>query len=151
MDRFATAQWRGDIRSGKGEITTGSHVLKKAPYSFTTRFQNSPGTNPEELIAAAHAGCFTMALSANISKAGFKPTTIETSAKVTIDKDGDGWKVIASHLTVQAVVPGLDQSVFQKYAEDAEENCPVSKLLKAKITMEAKIVTNEKNFPTAAP
>ena len=151
MDRSATAQWRGDFRSGKGEITTVSNALKQTPYSFNTRFENSPGTNPEELIAAAHAGCFTMALSANISKAGFKPTAIETSARVSLEKDGEGFKISTSHLTVQAVVPGLDQSVFLKYAEDAEKNCPVSKVLNAKITMDAKIVTNEKSFPTAAP
>ena len=151
MERSATAQWRGDLRSGKGEITTVSNALNKTPYSFATRFENTPGTNPEELIAAAHAGCFTMALSANISKAGFKPTTLETTAKVTLDKEGEGFKISSSHLTVHAVVPGLDQSVFLKYAEEAEKNCPVSKVLNAKITMEAKIVTNEKSFPTAAP
>jgi osmotically inducible protein OsmC len=151
MERFATAQWRGDLKTGKGEISTSSNALKRTPYSFTTRFENAPGTNPEELIAAAHAACFSMALSATIAKNGFKPTTIETSAKITLENKGGDWTITASHLNVQAVVPGLNESTFLKYAEDAEEHCPVSRVLNAKVTMEARILTNERNFPTSAP
>src|SRR5204862_2564625 len=112
MQRKASAVWKGGLKDGKGTVSATSGVLSNTPYAFTTRFENAPGTNPEELIAAAHAACFSMALSATIAKNGFKPTTIETSAKITLENKGGDWTITASHLNVQAVVPGLNESTF---------------------------------------
>ncbi len=122
---------------GAGTLTTDSGVLKNSPYSFRTRFENEPGTNPEELVAAAHAGCFSMALSLILEQAGIKPERIETSATVTLAKEAEGFTVTGSHLDVKVRAPGADLAAFQNAAETAEKNCPISKLLRASITMNA--------------
>ena len=137
MKRRASAIWNGDLKSGKGSISTASGTLSNAQYSFTTRFENGVGTNPEELVAAAHAGCFSMALSAQLGEAGMKPEKIETSATVTMDQLDSGWTITEVLLEVKAKVPGADPAAFMKAANDAKAGCPISKLLKAKITMNA--------------
>ena len=137
MQRTASAIWKGDLKQGHGNISTASGVLANTQYSFGTRFENGAGTNPEELIAAAHAGCFSMALSAQLGEAGLKPNEISTRVTVTLDKKDDGWAVTKSHLEVSAVVPGADPATFQKLAEAAKSGCPISKLLKAEISMTA--------------
>jgi osmotically inducible protein OsmC len=137
MQRTASAIWNGDLRAGKGRISTASGVLADTQYSFGTRFENGPGTNPEELIAAAHAGCFAMALSAQLGEAGLKPDEIRAEAKVTLEKTDGGWTVTKSHLEVSAKVPGADAAAFEKAANAAKAGCPISKLLKAEITMNA--------------
>jgi len=139
MKRKASARWEGDLKTGRGVVSTDSGVLQSAPYSFTTRFENEKGTNPEELVAAAHAGCFTMALSAELGKAGLLPERLETTATVTLDKLESGWAVSGSHLEVVGKVPGVSSDAFRKAAEAAEKGCPISRLLNAKITMEAKL------------
>ena len=139
MKRKASAQWQGDLKTGKGSVSTESGVLENAAYSFTTRFENGKGTNPEELIAAAHAGCFTMALSAELGKASLVPQSLRTTATVTLDKLDSGWTVTESHLEVVGKVPGASAEAFRKAAETAETGCPISRLLKAKITMDAKL------------
>ena len=139
MKRKASAQWQGDLKTGKGAVSTDSGVLENAAYSFTTRFENGKGTNPEELIAAAHAGCFTMALSAELGKASLVPQSLRTTATVTLDKLDSGWTVTESHLEVVGNVPGASADAFRKAAETAETGCPISKLLKAKITMDARL------------
>ena len=139
MKRQATAEWRGDLKTGKGSLTTDSGALSKTPYSFTTRFEDEKGTNPEELIAAAHAGCFTMALSAELGKAGLTAESLRTTATVSLEKQAGGWEVGASHLELVAKVPGASEEAFRQAAETAEKNCPISKLLKAKITMDARL------------
>jgi lipoyl-dependent peroxiredoxin len=139
MKRQATAQWQGDLKTGKGALSTDSGVLSQTPYSFSTRFEAEKGTNPEELIAAAHAGCFTMALSAELGKANLTPQSLRTTAAVSLEKNGGGWGVTESHLDLVAKVPGASQEAFQKAAETAKANCPISKLLNAKITMTAKL------------
>ncbi|HTL99646.1 MAG TPA: OsmC family protein [Candidatus Omnitrophota bacterium] len=139
MIRKASAEWRGGLKDGKGTVSTDSGVLANAQYSFSTRFENGKGTNPEELIAAAHAGCFSMALSAQLGAAGITPESVRTSAAVTLEKVGDGFSVTASHLDVTARIPGGDRAAFQKAAEQAKTGCPISKLLNAKITMDAKL------------
>jgi lipoyl-dependent peroxiredoxin len=139
MKRKASAEWRGDLKSGKGLVSTDSGALERVPYSFTTRFENEKGTNPEELIAAAHAGCFTMALSAELGKAGLTPESLKTTAVVSLDKLESGWTVTESHLEVAGKVPGASAEAFQKAAEAAESGCPISRLLKAKITLAAKL------------
>jgi lipoyl-dependent peroxiredoxin len=139
MIRKASAEWRGGLKDGKGTISTDSGLLANAQYSFGTRFENGKGTNPEELIAAAHAGCFSMALSAQLGGAGITPESIRTTAAVTLEKVGDGFSVTASHLDVTARIPGGDRAAFQKAAEQAKTGCPISKLLNAKITMDAKL------------
>ncbi|MGH9732843.1 MAG: OsmC family protein [Candidatus Acidiferrales bacterium] len=139
MGRKATAVWNGSLKEGKGSISTESGVLSKSPYSFKTRFENERGTNPEELIAAAHAGCFTMALSAELGKAGITPESIETTASVTLEKQDAGFAITKSHLDVTARIPNADKAAFEKAAEAAKSGCPVSKLLKAEITMTAKL------------
>ncbi|HEV2182352.1 MAG TPA: OsmC family protein [Candidatus Acidoferrales bacterium] len=139
MARKATAVWNGSLKEGKGNISTESGVLSKSPYSFKTRFENERGTNPEELIAAAHAGCFTMALSAELGKAGITAESIETTASVTLEKQDAGFSITKSHLDVTARIPNGDNAAFQKAAQAAEAGCPVSKLLKAEITMTAKL------------
>lgn len=141
MKKRASAVWIGNIREGQGTISTETGVLREAPYGFKSRFEDGPGTNPEELIGAAHAGCFSMALSLILGNAGLTAERIETAAEITLEKIGDGFEITASHLTVNAKVPGTDQEGFLKLATQAKEGCPVSKLLKAKITMDAKLVS----------
>jgi osmotically inducible protein OsmC len=137
MNRKASAVWQGGLKEGKGTISTESGVLSQTQYSFGTRFENGKGTNPEELIAAAHAGCFSMALSAELGKANITPTSIETTATATLEKLDSGWTVSKVHLDVKAKVPGADAAAFNAAAETAKANCPISKLLKATITMQA--------------
>src|ERR1700732_2513306 len=141
MKRTATAIWTGDLKQGKGTLSTASNVLKQTPYSFTTRFENAAGTNPEELIAAAHAGCFSMALSAQLGGANLTPESISTTVTLSLDKLDSGWAITASHIDVVGKVPGADAATFPKYAEAAEKGCPVSKVLNAKITMSAKLAS----------
>jgi osmotically inducible protein OsmC len=140
MIRKATAVWRGTGRAGTGNLSTDSGVLAETPYSFKTRFENEKGTNPEELIAAAHAGCFTMALAFQLQGAGFTPTELTTEAAVSLDPEGQGFRITRSALTLRASVPNLDEATFMKLAGDAEKNCPVSKVLNAAITLDAKLV-----------
>jgi len=140
MIRKAHAAWRGTGRDGDGDLTTDSGILKETPYSYRTRFENQPGTNPEELIAAAHAGCFTMALAFQLQAAGYTPTELTTEAAVSLDPDGSGFKITKSALTLKADVPDLDQETFKKLAEAAEKGCPVSQLMKAEITLDATLV-----------
>jgi len=139
MQRKASAVWKGGLKDGKGSISSASGVLSNTPYSFTTRFENTPGTNPEELIAAAHAGCFSMALSAQLGGANLTPESIQTSATLTLEKLDSGWTITAVHLDVVGRVPGADAATFQKMADNAKAGCPVSKVLKADITMDAKL------------
>jgi lipoyl-dependent peroxiredoxin len=141
MQRKASAVWQGDLKSGKGTISTESGTLKSAQYSFSTRFENGVGTNPEELLAAAHAGCFTMALSAQLGGAGLKPEKLETSATISLEKVGEGFSVTKSHLDVVAKVPGADQGKFDAAVKAAETGCPVSKLFKAEISVSSKLVS----------
>jgi osmotically inducible protein OsmC len=140
MIRKASAVWQGGLKDGKGIVTTDSGVLSKTPYSFTTRFENEKGTNPEELIAAAHAGCFSMALSAQLGNANITPQKIETSADLTMEKLDAGFTITQIHLTVRATIPGADAAAFDKAAQAAKAGCPVSRVLNAKITMDAKLV-----------
>lgn len=135
MKRKAYAHWEGDLKQGKGQLSTDSEVLNKTPYSFTTRFEATKGTNPEELIAAAHAGCFTMALSAELSKAGFQVESLDTDANVELEQVDGNWTVTHSHLELKAKVKDIDKAQFEKIALGAKENCPISRLLKAKITL----------------
>jgi osmotically inducible protein OsmC len=139
MKRKASAQWQGDLKSGKGSVSTESGVLQDSQYSFSTRFESGKGTNPEELLAAAHAGCFTMALSAELGKAQLLPAWLRTTCTVTLDNVGGGWNVTESHLELTAKVPGASEEAFRKAAQAAETGCPVSKLFKAKITLDAKL------------
>jgi lipoyl-dependent peroxiredoxin len=136
MNRKAKAVWKGTGKDGTGHLTTDSGVLSSTPYSFKTRFESEKGTNPEELIAAAHAGCFTMALAFQLQGAGFTPTELATEAVVSLEKDGDGFKVSKSALTLTAEVPGIDQAKFAELAKKAETGCPISKVLNAEITLE---------------
>ena len=139
MKRSASAVWNGGLKDGRGTISTQSGVLSETQYSFSTRFEEGKGTNPEELIAAAHAGCFSMALSAQLNNAGKTAERIQTEAVVTLDKTDAGFTVTAVHLTVRAKVPGATPRDFEKAANDAKTGCPISRLLKAEITMEAKL------------
>ncbi len=139
MNRKASAVWQGDLKQGKGTISTGSGVLKDTQYSFSTRFENGIGTNPEELVAAAHAGCFSMALSAELGKAGMNPTRIETTATLTMDKLDAGWTITAIHLDTVATIPGAQADAFKRVAEAAKAGCPISRLLKADITLNARL------------
>ncbi len=141
MARKATAAWSGSLKEGKGNLSTESGVLSQSPYSFKTRFENERGTNPEELIAAAHAGCFTMALSAQLGNAGITAERLETTAAVTLEKVADGFAITKIHLDLTARIPGGDKAAFEKAAQAAKEGCPVSKLLKAEITLSAKLET----------
>jgi osmotically inducible protein OsmC len=137
IKKSASAVWSGGIKEGIGSISTETGVLDKAPYGFKARFADGPGTNPEELIGAAHAGCFTMALSGVLEKAGLKASTMETKATVTLEKQGDGFAITAIHLALTATIPGATDEAFQAAAKDAKANCPVSKLLNATITLDA--------------
>jgi len=139
MIKKAWAIWKGSIKEGGGTISTETGVLKEAPYGFKSRFENGKGTNPEELIGAAHAGCFSMALSLMLGEAGLTAEKIETHADVTLEKVGEGFAITASHLTVTAKIPGADDAKFQEIATKAKSGCPVSKLLNATITMDAKL------------
>ncbi|MDB6452375.1 OsmC family protein [Falsirhodobacter sp. 20TX0035] len=135
-----SAQWSGGIKDGKGTISTESGALNAQPYGFAIRFEGVKGSNPEELIAASHASCFTMALSLVLEKAGFKADNMDTVAAVTLDKDGEGFAVTKSELTLKASIPGISEDEFQKAAADAKANCPISKLLNAEITLNASLV-----------
>ncbi len=138
MIRKANAVWRGTGRDGAGDLTSASGVLSKTPYSYKTRFEDTPGTNPEELLAAAHAGCFTMALAFALQQAGLTATELRTEAAVTLDPaDGGGFRISRSALTLRAKIPGIDDAKFQELAKGAEQNCPVSKVLNAEITLDA--------------
>src|SRR5215471_17378817 len=141
MQRKASAQWQGDLKTGKGNISTDSGVLSKAQYSFSTRFENGIGTNPEELIAAAHAGCFSMALSGQLGNAGLTAESINTTAAVTLEKTDAGFTITKVHLDVTAKIPGATDEAFQTAAGNAKAGCPISRLLKAEITMDAKLET----------
>ena len=141
MQRTASAHWSGGLKDGKGAVSTQSGVLNQTQYSFSTRFENGIGTNPEELIAAAHAGCFTMALSAQLGNAGITAESIDTTAKLTLDNTDAGFTITAVHLDVKAKIPGADNAKFQEAAQSAEKGCPVSRVLKAAITMEAQLVS----------
>jgi osmotically inducible protein OsmC len=140
MQRKAGAVWKGGLKDGQGTLTTESGVLRATPYSFSTRFEGVKGTNPEELIAAAHAGCFSMALSAELGKAGLTPDTISTEAAVTLEKKDQGFTITKSHLEVTGKVPGADQAKFQEIANAAKKGGPVSRLLNAEITMNARLL-----------
>ncbi|HTJ65345.1 MAG TPA: OsmC family protein [Alphaproteobacteria bacterium] len=140
MIRKAQAVWHGTGRDGTGDLTTQSSALSHTPYSFKTRFESELGTNPEELIAAAHAGCFTMALAFQLQAAGFTPEELSTEAAVSLDQDGTGFKISKSALTLTAKVPGLDEAKFRELAGNAEKGCPVSKVLNAEITLNATLL-----------
>jgi osmotically inducible protein OsmC len=140
MIRKATAVWHGTGRAGDGHLTSESGVLAETPYSFKTRFENEKGTNPEELIAAAHAGCFTMSLAFVLQGAGLTPTELSTEAAVTLEAEGKGFRISRSALTLRGKVPNLDEAAFARFAADAETSCPVSKVLNATITLDAKLI-----------
>src|SRR5215467_1108273 len=140
MIRKAKAVWQGTGRDGSGHLSSDSGVLADTPYSFKTRFENEKGTNPEELIAAAHAGCFTMSLAFGLQGAGFSPTELSTEAAVTLEHEGQGFRIRQSALTLRAKVPNLDEVAFRRMADEAEKNCPVSKVLNATITLDAKLL-----------
>jgi osmotically inducible protein OsmC len=140
MLRKASAIWNGSLKEGKGTISTDSKVLSNAQYSFSTRFENGIGTNPEELIAAAHAGCFSMALSGQLGNAGMTAESIETTAAVTLEKTDAGFTVTKIHLDVAAKIPGANAAAFETAAQNAKAGCPISRLLKAEITMTARLV-----------
>src|SRR5689334_8869520 len=139
MIRKARAVWRGTGKDGAGDLTSDSGVLSKTPYSYKTRFESEKGTNPEELIAAAHAGCFTMALAFQLQGAGFTPTELSTEAAVTLEPEGQGFRISRSALTLRGSVPSLDEPKFRELAGIAEKSCPVSKVLNAQITLDAKL------------
>jgi osmotically inducible protein OsmC len=139
MNRTASAHWSGGLKDGKGTISTQSGVLKDTPYSFARRFENEPGTNPEELIAAAHSSGFTMALSGQLGNAGMTAQALDTTATVTLEKTDAGFTVTHVHLDVTARIPGADAAKFQEAANNAKKGCPISRLLNTNITMEAKL------------
>ncbi|ODM43683.1 OsmC family protein [Cereibacter johrii] len=139
MKRKGSAVWTGDLKTGKGTVSTQSGVLSEARYGFNTRFEEGPGTNPEELIGAAHAGCFSMALSNVLGEAGMTAERIETTATVSLEKQGDGFAITAVHLDLTASIPGASEEAFREAAEKAKAGCPVSKLMTAEITMTAKL------------
>ncbi len=140
MKRTASAVWNGDLKQGKGVLSTASGVLSSTPYSFTARFESGAGTNPEELIAAAHAGCFTMALSASLGRAGFTPQELSTRATLTLEQVSGSWTITAIHLDLTGRVPGIDAMKFDEIAKDAKANCPVSRVLKAEITLAVQLL-----------
>jgi lipoyl-dependent peroxiredoxin len=139
MQRTATAQWKGGLKDGKGTVSTQSGVLSQTKYSFSTRFENGVGTNPEELVAAAHAGCFSMALSAQLGNANMTAQSIDTKATLTMEKTDAGFTITAINLDVKARIPGGNKAAFDKAAEEAKKNCPISRLLNTKITMTASL------------
>ena len=140
MKKTASAIWQGGLKDGKGLLSTESGALKQNPYGFNTRFEDTPGTNPEELIGAAHAGCFSMALSMMLGEAGLTADRIDTAAEVTLDKQADGFAITAVHLVLRAKVPGASEAQFLEIANKAKEGCPVSKVLNAKISLDAALV-----------
>jgi osmotically inducible protein OsmC len=140
MKRTASAQWRGDLKSGSGTLTTASSTLSQTPYSFHSRFESGQGTNPEELLAAAHAGCFTMALSAQLAQAGLTAESLETTCTITFEKQPDGFAITSSHLDLQAKVPGATAEAFDQATQAAKAGCPVSKLYKTNISLSAKLL-----------
>ena len=140
MTTFGTAKWQGGLKDGKGWISSKSGALSEQPYGFASRFEGKPGTNPEELIGAAHAGCFTMALSLILEQAGFKADEMNTKAEITLEKQGDGFAITKSHLTLRAKIPGIDAAKFKELAGMAEKGCPVSKVLNAQISLDAALV-----------
>jgi lipoyl-dependent peroxiredoxin len=140
MTTFGTAVWHGGLKDGKGAISTKSGALNEYPYGFASRFEGKPGTNPEELIGAAHAGCFTMALSLILGEAGFTADEMNTKADVTLEKVADGFAITKVHLTLKAKIPGCDKAKFEELSGKAKAGCPVSKLLKAEITLDASLV-----------
>ena len=139
MKQKASAQWKGSLKEGSGLLSTGSGALVEKPYSFKTRFEGEQGTNPEELIGAAHAGCFSMAFSMILGQAGFTPDKIETTAAISLEPKDGGFAITASHLDVTASIPGIDEATFQDLAGKAKAGCPVSKVLNAEITMDARL------------
>lgn len=139
INRKGSAVWSGGLKDGKGAVSTQSGVLSEQQYGFNTRFEDGPGTNPEELLGAAHAGCFTMALSGQLGQAGMTAQKLETTATVSLDKVGDGFAITAVHLDLVATIPGADEAAFQEAARKAKEGCPVSKLFNTKITLDAKL------------
>lgn len=139
MQRTANAKWQGDLKSGSGTLTTASGVLSNSAYSFHTRFEDGKGTNPEELLAAAHAGCFTMALSNQLAQAGFKAESLETKCTISLEKTDSGFAITQSHLELKARVPGATQEAFDKATAAAKSGCPVSKLYNTSITLDAKL------------
>lgn len=140
MKKSATAHWSGGIKDGRGTISTETGVLREAHYGFKSRFEDGPGTNPEELIGAAHAACYSMALSLALGEAGLTADSIDTKAVVSLDKDGGGFTISAVHLTCEAKIPGADRATFERIAEATKQGCPVSKVLRAKITLDAKLL-----------
>lgn len=141
MEKFASAHWEGEIKKGKGSISTESGAIKDQPYGFNTRFEGERGTNPEELIGAAHASCFSMALSLELGNAGFISDSIDTKATVTLEKDDDGFSITKIHLDLTASIPDISDERFEELANRAKQGCPVSKLLNADITLDAKRVS----------
>jgi osmotically inducible protein OsmC len=141
MQRTASAHWSGGLKDGKGTVSTQSGVLSASQYSFSTRFESGIGTNPEELIAAAHAGCFTMALSAQLGEAGMTAESLDTTATLTLEKTDAGFTITVSHLEVKAKIAGADKAKFEQAAQNAEKGCPVSRVLNAKITMNAELLS----------
>jgi osmotically inducible protein OsmC len=139
MDRTAKAQWKGDLKSGGGTISTASGVLNTTPYSFKTRFEQGTGTNPEELLAGAHAGCFSMALSLVLQNEGLTADSIDTTCTISLNKEGDGFAITRSHLALRAKIPGASQEAFIRATNTAKENCPVSKLYDTEITLDAEL------------
>ncbi|MCQ8278051.1 OsmC family protein [Acetobacteraceae bacterium KSS8] len=139
MDKFASAVWKGGLKDGIGHISTESGVLNDQPYGFSTRFEGKKGTNPEELVAAAHAGCFSMALSMILGEAGFTAESLDTKAVVTLEKKDDGFAVTRSALTLRAKIPGIENTQFQELAGKAKAGCPISKLLTAEVTLDAQL------------
>lgn len=141
MQRTGSAHWSGGLKDGKGTVSTQSGVLRETQYSFSARFENGIGTNPEELLAGAHAGCFSMALSGQLGNAGMTAESIDTTATITLEKTEGGFSITASHLDVTAKIPGADQAKFEAAAKAAETGCPVSKVLNAKISLNAKLIS----------
>ena len=142
MQRKASAVWQGDLKTGKGSISTDSGTLKQTQYSFSTRFENGVGTNPEELLAAAHAGCFTMALSKQLEVAGMVASKLETACTISLEKVGEGFSITKSHLDLVATIPNADKAKFDAAVKGAETGCPVSKLFKTEITVSARLATS---------
>jgi osmotically inducible protein OsmC len=140
MKRTASAHWSGDLKAGNGTVSTASGTLSNAPYSFHTRFENGKGTNPEELLAAAHAGCFTMALSAQLAQAGLSAESLDTTCAISLEKQPDGFAITSSHLELKAKIPNATQEVFDQAVQAAKSGCPVSKLYKTNITVSASLV-----------
>jgi osmotically inducible protein OsmC len=143
MKRTASAVWNGDLKTGKGTLSAPGGVLNNTPYSFSTRFENAAGTNPEELIAAAHAGCFTMALSAQLGGAGLTATKLETTCTISLEKVGENFTITKSHLDLVADIPGADKAKFDAAVKAAESGCPVSRLFKAEISVSSQLVTSK--------